>query len=93
MCLLTGRVLPRASFKRTQTPHLCWDLQSETPRTEGQVTNSEPEKTTEPTTSDRAAEVAATEGREDNRNELAEGSPVPDPTQDDTGADDIPDAD
>ena len=32
-------------------------------------------------------------GREDDRNELAEGSPVPDPEAEDTGADDIPEAD
>ena len=51
------------------------------------------EQATEPTAPDRAAEVAATQGREDNRNELAQGSPIPDPTEDDTGADDIPDAD
>ncbi len=51
------------------------------------------EQATERTTPDRAAEVAATEGREDNRNDLAEGSPVPDPTEEDTGAEDIPDAD
>ena len=30
---------------------------------------------------------------EDDRNEEVEGSPVPDPTEDDTGADDIPEAD
>ena len=44
-------------------------------------------------TPDRAAGVAATEGRDDNRNELVDASPIPDPTQDDTGADDIPEAD
>lgn len=57
------------------------------------MTENEPEQATEPTTPDRAAEVAATEGREDNRNDLVDASPVPDPTQDDTGADDIPEAD
>ena len=31
--------------------------------------------------------------REDDRNEKVDGSPIPDPTQDDTGADDIPEAD
>jgi hypothetical protein len=30
---------------------------------------------------------------EDDLNEEADGSPIPDPTQGDTGADDIPDAD
>ena len=30
---------------------------------------------------------------EDDRNDGADGSPVPDPTQDETGADDIPEAD
>lgn len=30
---------------------------------------------------------------EDDRNEEVEGSPVPDPTEEDTGADDIPEAD
>jgi hypothetical protein len=30
---------------------------------------------------------------EDDLNEEVDGSPIPDPTQDDTGADDIPDAD
>lgn len=30
---------------------------------------------------------------EDNRNEEVDGSPIPDPTRDDTGAGDIPDAD
>ena len=31
--------------------------------------------------------------REDDRNEEVEGTPVPDPTEDDTDAEDIPDAD
>jgi hypothetical protein len=31
--------------------------------------------------------------REDNRNDEVEGSPVPDPEESDTGADDIPEAD
>jgi hypothetical protein len=31
--------------------------------------------------------------REDDRNELVEGSPVPDPTADDAGAEDVPEAD
>jgi hypothetical protein len=31
--------------------------------------------------------------REDDRNEQVDGSPIPDPTGDDTGADDIPEAD
>ncbi|MFN2470273.1 MAG: hypothetical protein ABR583_04650 [Gaiellaceae bacterium] len=50
------------------------------------------QQATEPTTPDRAAEVAATEGREDDRNEEVDGSPVPDPT-DDTDAEDVPGAD
>lgn len=48
---------------------------------------------TTPTSPDRAAEVADTEGREDNRNEEVEGSPIPDPTEGDTNAEDVPDAD
>jgi hypothetical protein len=37
--------------------------------------------------------VPEAEGREDDRNELAEGSPIPDPEDEPTGADDIPEAD
>ncbi len=57
------------------------------------MTDENTEQATEPTTPDRAAEVAASEGREDDRNDLAEGSPIPDPTEEETGADDVPDAD
>ena len=32
-------------------------------------------------------------GREDDRNELVEGSPIPDPEDEDPGADDVPEAD
>ena len=53
---------------------------------------SEGTRATEPTEPDRAEQVATGDGREDDRNEPA-GSPVPDPTADDTGADDVPDAD
>ena len=42
---------------------------------------------------DRASDVAVGPGRADNRNEEVDASPVPDPTADDTGADDIPEAD
>ncbi len=45
------------------------------------------------TSPDRAADVADGPGRVDNRNEEVDASPVPDPTANDTGADDIPDAD
>jgi hypothetical protein len=45
------------------------------------------------TSPDRAEEVAEGTGREDNRNELVEDSPVPDPTSGDTDSDDIPNAD
>lgn len=31
--------------------------------------------------------------REDDRNELVEGSPIPDPEEEDTGSDDVPEAD
>jgi|tagenome__1003787_1003787.scaffolds.fasta_scaffold20693169_2 hypothetical protein len=48
---------------------------------------------TEPASPERAAEVATESGRDDNRNDEVEGSPVPDPTATDSGADDIPDAD
>ena len=48
---------------------------------------------TEPASPDRAADVAVSEGRTDNRNDEVEGSPVPDPTEGDTNAEDIPDAD
>ena len=51
------------------------------------------EAVTTETSPDRAEEVAVGPGRVDNRNEEAEGSPIPDPTADDTGADDVPEAD
>ena len=51
------------------------------------------EQVVEPTTPDRAEEVAVGPGREDNRNDEVDGSPIPDPTGEDTGADDIPEAD
>ena len=46
---------------------------------------------TEPARPERAADVATTNGREDDRNEQAEGSPAPDPTTADN--EDVPDAD
>ncbi|MBD0329918.1 MAG: hypothetical protein ICV64_07435 [Thermoleophilia bacterium] len=49
-----------------------------------------PSKETSP---DRAAEVADGPGRNDDRNEQVEESPVPDPTTGDTNAEDIPEAD
>ena len=51
------------------------------------------EGVTEPTRADRAQEVADGEGRVDDRNEEVDASPIPDPTQDDTDAGDIPEAD
>ena len=51
------------------------------------------EAATHGTSPDRAAEVAQGPGRVDNRNDEVDASPVPDPTADDTGADDIPEAD
>ena len=51
------------------------------------------EQATEPTTADRAAEVAATEGRGDDRNEELDQSPVPDPEAKDAGSTDDPGAD
>ena len=51
------------------------------------------ERTTEPTTPDRAADVAATDGRVDDRNSELEGSPVPDPEADEGDAIDDPGAD
>jgi hypothetical protein len=39
------------------------------------------------------SEPAGTSPREDNRNDEVEGSPVPDPLAEDSGADDVPEAD
>ncbi len=47
----------------------------------------------ESTEPERAREVAAGEGRRDDRNEEVPESPVPDPTEGDTNAGDIPEAD
>jgi hypothetical protein len=38
-------------------------------------------------------QVSGDQGREDDRNELAEGSPVPDPTEEQGDAGDVPQAD
>jgi hypothetical protein len=38
-------------------------------------------------------EVSADLGREDDRNELEEGSPVPDPEKEEPGSDELPGAD
>ena len=57
------------------------------------MTTEDTEGVIEPTSPDRAEEVALGSGREDNRNEQVDGSPVPDPTADDTDTDDIPEAD
>ena len=46
---------------------------------------------TEPARPERAADVATTEGREDDRNEEADGSPAPDPTE--PADDEVPEAD
>jgi hypothetical protein len=51
------------------------------------------ERATEPASADRAAEVAVTEGPENDRNPGLEESPVPDPEAKDTGASDDPEAD
>ena len=52
------------------------------------------ERTTESTTPDRAAAVAATDGRADDRNQPVGESPVPDPEADEGGdAIDDPQAD
>ncbi len=48
---------------------------------------------TSPTTPERAAEVASGAGREDDRNEELDQSPVPDPEDKDSGAGDDPQAD
>jgi hypothetical protein len=45
------------------------------------------------TSPDRAEDVADGPGREDNRNDLVDDSPIPDPTTGDTNTEDIPDAD
>jgi hypothetical protein len=51
------------------------------------------EAPTTETSPGRAEEVADASPREDDRNDEAGGSPVPDPTEDDTTAEDVPDAD
>ena len=57
------------------------------------MSEQDTEQATTPTSPDRAEAVADGPGRVDNRNEEVDASPVPDPTANDTGADDIPDAD
>jgi hypothetical protein len=56
------------------------------------MTEENTEAPTEPATADRADEVAAMEGRDDDRNRELEESPVPDPAKD-TDATDDPEAD
>jgi hypothetical protein len=51
------------------------------------------ERATEPASADRAAEVAATERRGDDRNQALDESPTPDPEAKDTTASDDPQAD
>lgn len=51
------------------------------------------EKTGTGTSPDRTEEVADGPGREDDRNDLVDDSPVPDPTTGDPDAEDIPSAD
>jgi hypothetical protein len=45
------------------------------------------------TAPDRAEQVASGTGREDDRNDTVDDSPVPDPTSGDTDTEDIPEAD
>lgn len=45
------------------------------------------------TSPDRAAEVADGPGQEDDRNDLVDDSPAPDPTTGDADAEDLPTAD
>ncbi len=48
---------------------------------------------TEPASPERAGDVATSTGRDDDRNEQADGSPAPDPTDGDGDAEDVPGAD
>lgn len=48
---------------------------------------------TEPADAERAAAVAAGSGRDDDRNEQVPGSPAPDPTEAESDAEDVPQAD
>ena len=57
------------------------------------MTTEDTEAVSTETSADRAEEMAVGPGRTDNRNEEVDASPIPDPTADDTGADDIPEAD
>ena len=57
------------------------------------MSEQDTEAATHETAPDRAEEVTAGPGRIDNRNDEVDASPVPDPTADEAGADDIPEAD
>ena len=55
------------------------------------MTDQEDTQATEPARPERAGDVATTNGRKDDRNEEAAGSPAPDPTE--TDGEDVPEAD
>ena len=57
------------------------------------MTEENTEGVTEPASADRAAEVAAAEGRDEDGNRQLEQSPVPDPEAKEAGANDDPEAD
>jgi hypothetical protein len=57
------------------------------------MTNRHSSRPTEPASPDRAADVAAADGREDDRNDVIDQSPVPDPAAEDADAGDDPQAD
>jgi hypothetical protein len=57
------------------------------------MTDRHPSPPTEPASPDRAAEVAAGDGREDDRNDVIDQSPVPDPEAESEDAVDDPQAD
>ncbi len=57
------------------------------------MTDQEDTQATEPARPERAGDVAISTGRDDDRNEQAEGSPAPDPTAAGGDAEDVPEAD
>jgi hypothetical protein len=57
------------------------------------MADQDTERVSTETSPDRAAEVAESDTQRDNRNEQADGSPVPDPTAGETNAEDVPQAD
>ncbi len=57
------------------------------------MTDQEDTQATEPASPERAGDIATATGREDDRNEQADGSPAPDPTETDGDAEDVPGAD